>query len=258
MYWGWYLGNDLQFYIISPFILIPLYYSFLFAMVIVAALLLGSFIVTATLTGVYDSQTSMFAIKAYNYDGLTDPSQFTDLVYTKPWSRIQPYLVGPVMGYILYKGIRLPFGQKKNVPAYLLWVVSGLISIALVYGLYSTWHGHTPGKFENIMYITLSHFMWGVSMTVVVFCCHNGYGWFINSFLSMEIWTPLSRMTFNAYLVHLVVLNLIYGQLQKSFHYTDVTVAFFLIGFVVLSYAIARLVCLLVKFPFGTIEMLVF
>ena len=259
MGWAWYLGNDMQFYIISPFILIPFYYSFPFAMVIVAALLLGSFIVTATLAGIYDFQSNVFAIVAYNYTGHTDPSLFSDLVYIKPWSRIQPYLVGMVLGYILYKGIRLPFGRKKNVPAYLLlWVVSGLISFAVVYGLYSTWHGHTPAQFENVMYITFSRFVWGVGMALVVFCCHNGYGWFINSFLSMKIWTPLSRMTFNAYLVHPVVLTMVYGQFQKSFHYTDKTIAFFLIGFVVLSYAIAGLLCLLVELPLGTIEMLVF
>ena len=255
--WGWYLANDMQFYFISPFILIPLYYSFPMAMVIVASLLLSSFIANATLVGVYDYQANFLAIIAYNFT--EDPTEYFDAIYIKPWSRIQPYLVGMVLGYILYKGVRLPFGWRKNVLAYLLlWVVSGLISFAVVYGLYSTWHGHTPGQFENVLYISLSHFVWGVGMALVVFCCHNGYGWFINSFLSMKMWTPLSRMTFNAYLLHPVVVSILYRQFQKTFHYTDITNGFFMIGFVILSYATAGLVCLLVELPLGTVEMLVF
>ena len=255
--WGWYLANDMQFYIISPFILIPLYHIFPVALIIVAALLLCSFIATASLVGVYDFPSNMFAAVAYNYTGST--TQYSDLVYSKPWSRIQPYLVGIVLGYMLYKQIRLPFGRRKKVLSYfLLWVLASVILIPVLYGLYSTWHGHIPGTFENVVYLTFCRFVWGVGLALIVFACHNGYGWFINSFLSMKMWTPLARMTFNAYLVHPVVLTAIYGQFQKTFHYTDITLALFVIGFVIISFGIAGLVCLLVEFPLGTIEMLVF
>ena len=257
--WGWYLANDMQFYVISPLILIPLYHILPLAIIIVIALLFCSFIVTATLVGVFDLQSNMFAAMAYNYTSNYRTSQYLDIVYIKPWSRIAPYLVGLILGYMLYKGFHLSFGRKKNIFAYLLlWIVSGIILIPDVYGLYPNWHGHIPGKFENILYINLSRFVWGIGLALVVFACHNGYGWFINSFLSMKMWMPLARMTFNAYLVHPALLSVIYGQFQTTFHYTDITIAFFHVGFVVLSYGIAGLVCLLVEFPLGTIEMLVF
>jgi len=95
-------------------------------------------------------------------------------------------------------------------------------------------------------------------LATLIFVCHNGYGWIINSFLSMKIWIPLSRMTFNAYLVHPIVLTIIFGQLQKSIHYTDITMAFYVVGIVVLSFGVAGVVCVFVELPLGTIEVLVF
>ncbi len=74
----------------------------------------------------------------------------------------------------------------------------------------------------------------------------------------MPMWTPLSRMSFNAYLVHLVVIHTVIGQLQTSIHYGDITMAMIVVGVTVLSFGIAAILCLFVEFPLGTIEMLVF
>ena len=258
--WGWYLANDMQFYVISPFILIPMYMFFPVALLILGSLLLCSFFVTGSLVGVYNYQANFF-ISVVDTNYTVDPTgpQYFDLVYSKPWSRIQPYLVGLLLGYILYKKVRFHFSRKGNLVMYLaLWIAAGLILFPDVYGLYFTYHGHVPEKIENILYLTLGRFAWGVGLAIIVFTCHNGYGWFINSFLSLKLWTPLARMTYCAYLVHPVVISVVYGQLQKSLHYTDITVALFSVCFVVISYGVAGALCLVLEFPLANIEMLLF
>lgn len=65
-------------------------------------------------------------------------------------------------------------------------------------------------------------------------------------------------MTLNAYLVHPIVLTVIYGQVQKTIHITDITMATFTVAIVVFSYAVAGVVCLCVEFPLGSVEMLLF
>ena len=254
--WTWYLANDMQFFVIAPLILIPMYYLFPVGLVMSSAILAGSFVITATLTGVFDFQANQLAGHTPNPNITTN---YMDLIYIKPWSRISPYIVGLLLGYVLYKGVRLPFNRKISAPVYLaIWMVSGFLLVSTVYGLYFTFHGHVPTRAENVVYITFSRFAWGIGLALLVFACHNGYGGLINTFLSMKIWTPLSRMTFNAYLVHPIVLTVVYGQLQKSIHLTDITMATYTIAVVVLSYAIAGLVCLFVEFPLGSIEMLLF
>ena len=182
-----------------------------------------------------------------------------NLVYEKPWSRIQPYLVGLALGYILYRGFRLPFKNTINWLLYLvMWVLSGVCLALPVYGLYRSYRGHTLSVAENVLYTTFTRFTWGLGLALLVFACQNGFGGVINAFLSMKFWTPLSRMTFNAYLVHPVVLTVFYGQFQKSVHMTDLTMATFVVGFVVLSYGVAGVLCVMVEFPLGSLEMLLF
>jgi peptidoglycan/LPS O-acetylase OafA/YrhL len=182
-----------------------------------------------------------------------------DLIYVKPYARISPYIVGILLGYAFYKGAHLPFGRFGNRLAYLtVWVASGLILVPTLYGLYFIWHGHETTKVENILYITFSRFSWGVGLALIVFACHNGYGGYINTFLSLKIWTPLARMTYNAYLVHLIIIRVFYGQIQSAIHLTDFTMAVYTVAIVVLAYAVAAVVCVCVEFPLGTLELLVF
>lgn len=251
----------MQFYIISPLILVPLYYLFPLGLVIGSALLLAGMVISGTFVGIFDFQASLFAAFAYQYQPPSNvTAQYMDWIYVKPWARFGPYLVGLLLGYVLFKGIKFPYASRlRSWPLYLaVWVASAVILILTLYGQVFIWHGHVPSKAENILYILFSRPAWGVGLALLVFACHNGYGGLINTFLSMKIWTPLSRMTFNAYLVHPIVIFVIYNQLQTSIHLTDITMSVYTVAFVVISYAVAAVVCVCVEFPLGTIEMLLF
>ena len=251
--WTWYLANDMQFFVISPLMLIPAYFLLPVGAVISSAFLLCSFIVTATLTGLLDLPAS------YINTNPTATEQYLNIIYEKPWARIPPYIVGLALGYVLYKSIRLPFSGKINTLLHcVMWIAVAVLLASPLYGLYFQVQGHDATTAENVVFATFSRFSWGVGMALLVFSCHNGYGGLINTFLSMKIWTPLARMTLNAYLVHLVVMTVILGQLQKSVHMTDITVATFTVAFGVLSYAVAGVLCLVVEFPLASVEMLLF
>ena len=260
MGWAWYLANDMQFYIIAPLLLITAYHCLPASLIITAVFLASGFIIDAVLTGVFDFQASQLSILAYNYTSHPHASQtYPDAIYTKPWDRISPYIVGLVLGYILYRKLKVDLNRLANSLIYsVLWVAAAITAFWLVYGLYFTWHGHFPHTAENIIYITFGRFLWATSLAIIVFACHNGHGWLVNSFLSMKLWIPLARMTFNAYLVHPLVIFTVFGQMQTSLHYTDITMATFVIACVVFSYAAAAVVSVCVEFPLGTIEALLF
>ena len=269
--WTWYLANDMQFYIISPLVIIPAYYllpikrnRMLWAAGLVgavSALILSGIVMTGTITSVYDFQANSFSALAYNYSGNpTHLMTYTDAIYIKPWDRISTYVIGLILGYALFKGFEFSaLNRLTKLVVYVgIWCVTVVAIFWLSYGLYFTWHGHIPGRFENFIYVTFSRPIWGLGIAAIIFACHNGYGWVVNSFLSMKMWIPLSRMTFNAYLMHPIVMSVIYGQLQTVVHYTDITMATYMVAFVVFSYASAAIVCVVVEFPLGTIEMMLF
>ena len=260
MTWTWYLACDMQFYIISPLMLIPLYYLFPVGLIVTFTILACGFIITGTLAGVYDFQVSdtMHFPHRATAPHLTDQAS-QDLIYIMPYSRISAYIVGILLGFIFYKGFSISFGRLANRIFYLaLWALSGAILLSSLYSLYFIWHGHVMTRLENVLFMTFNRFAWSVGVAIIIFACHNGYGGYINSFLSMKIWMPLAKLNYNAYLVHFMVKSIVYGQTQTATHMTDITMPVYVIGITVLSYATAALVCVCVEFPLGTVEMLIF
>ena len=255
MGWSWYLANDMQFFVIAPLILIPLYYFFPVGLAVSLGMLGVSFIATGSIAGVHKYSANTFL----QTPNATAEAQQSNDIYIKPYCRISPYLVGLVLGYILYKKIRFSFHWLANWMLYVgVWVLAAGCCVSTLYGLYDSWHGHQLGLAENVTYFMFSRFVWAVGLALMVFACHNGYGWVINSFLSMKFWIPLSRLTYTAYLIHPIILTVIFSSLRDPFTYTDYTLAVYAVAMVVLSFGAAGVVAAFVEFPLSNLEMAVF
>ena len=253
MFWTWSLANDMQFYVIAPLILVPLYYSLKRGLTITGLLLSLSFIITGAIAGVND-YSPVSALKPFEPDG----KEQTDDIYVKPYCRIAPYLVGLILGYILHNRVQLPFdGAKKHLCYAIMWILATLIFASILFGLYGTWYGHQMSKLENIAFYTFTHFAWGVGVALVVFACNNGYGWIINDFLSMKIWVPLSRLTYIVSLVHPIIIDVILDSARQVSVYEDTNLLIYTISVVVLSYGAAGILAVLVEFPLANVETII-
>ena len=250
MGWTWYLANDMQFYLLAPFILIPLYYIFPVGLAISGSLILVTFAANGAIAGKYD----------FSANTLLDASQQqSNDIYVKPYTRAAPYIVGLVVGFLLFRKVKINLHWFVDWLVYCaMWVVAAGCCFSVVYGLYSSWHGHEFSRFENVVYFMFSRFTWSIGLALVVFACHNGYGWVINDFLSMKMWIPLSRLTYSAYLIHPILLTVIFGTNRTPFQYTDYTLAVYAVATVVLSFGAAGVVAVFVEFPLSNLEMAVF
>ena len=258
--WTWYLGNDMQFYVIGPLMIIPLYFLFPLGLAVVGILLMMSFAITGALAGHFKYPASVFfPLADSTLPNQGPPWDYTDLLYSKPWSRVQPYLVGIVLGYFLYRKARIPFNRWVNLMVYIpLWGWAIFFGVITVYSTYPAYHGHMFTPAANVMYITFSRFAYGVALALLVFICHNGYGWIVNSFLSMKLWVPLGRLCFNAYLVHPLVLTVLFGTRRQPVYYTDYSLALYAVGVIVLSFGAAAVVTVFVEFPLSNVELALF
>ena len=259
MGWTWYLANDMQFFVISPLLLIPLYMWFPVGVAAIGVVLLGSFGVTGFIAGYYDyPANTLYKTLIGQTDRPDFPDESTE-IYGKPYCRISPYLVGILLGYILYNKYRFTFRRNMNWLIHLsLWALAAILGVTVVYGLYPSWHGHELSTAENVTYYMFSRFVWGLCLAIVVFVCHNGYGGVINRFLSMPFWVPLSRMTFNAYLVHEIILFVMYSEFRSTTYYTDIIMVVYTIAAVVLAFGAAGVICVFVEFPLSNLESAVF
>ena len=240
MVWSWYLSNDMQFFVLAPIIIIPLYFFFPLGLIVAGILLVATFVANGAISAVEELDAN--AVQE-------------DIIYTKPYTRAAPYIVGLIAGYVFFKKIKI------NIHWFVDWLIYSVIFLigacclfACVYGLYSSFDRGGLSLAENVSYFMFSCFTWGVGLALIVFTCHNGYASAINSFLSMSFWVPLGRLTYTAYLVHPIVLSVYLRTLREPFTYTNISLAVNYTAMVALSLGVAGVISLFVEFPLHNME----
>ena len=181
---------------------------------------------------------------------------FTDDIYTKPWTRIGPYLIGILMGFIFYRQIKPNFRKKYYTHMFYtsLWLLATGLCLTIVYGPHGPFTGEDFSESENVAYLMFSRLAWAIGLAIIIFACHNGYGWVVNDILSMKFWLPLSRLVFTTYLVHGVVLFILLFTRNTPLYADEIIVAMLMIATVVLSFSAAAIISTFVEFPLSNIE----
>ena len=78
-----------------------------------------------------------------------------------------------------------------------LWACAFATGIAVVYGIDAQGilnSGDFPSDTAEAFYNAFHRLAWGLALAWLIFACHNGYGGFIQDFLSWEAFLPLSRL----------------------------------------------------------------
>lgn len=253
MAWTWYLANDMQFYILSPLIIIPLYYSRFLGWIIGGMILLGSWIATGIISNKYE-------LPASQLEQLTTHSMqlhYFDDYYIKPYCRIGPYIMGIFCGYFLYKtDCKLKINKVLNI---FIWMVATTLACLIVYGLYDDVNGYVHlSQSVKDLYNTTHRTVWGACVGWVIFACATGNGGFINTLLSWSFFTPLARLTYCAYLIHPILIYAYYQSLRSPIYMDDSTLAVVFSGIMVLTYMLAFVLSLAFEAPMLSLEKLIF
>ena len=247
MIWSWYLSNDMQFFVLAPIIIIPLYFFFPLGLIISGILLVATFVANGAISAVEELDTSPVQ------------EHTSDKIYTKPYTRAAPYIIGLIIGCVFFKNIKIKIRWFVDWQIYsVIFLIGACCLFACVYGLYSSFDRGGLSLAETVSYFMFSRFTWGVGLALIVFTCHNGYASVINSFLSMSFWVPLGRLTYTAYLVHPIVLLVYLGTLREPFTYTNISLAVNYTAMVVLSLGVAGVISLFVEFPLHNMERAIF
>ncbi|OWF53651.1 nose resistant to fluoxetine protein 6-like [Mizuhopecten yessoensis] len=245
--WAWYLANDMQFFVLSPLMLVPLFYSKFIGMAVCLAFLTGTFIATGVISTKYDLPVSTFI-----------PSEkYFDYYYIKPWTRMGPYIIGIMAGYLLYRSkLRYNMHRVLNL---LGWAVATTMACVVLYGLYEPLRGNETLSTEvSALYNTVHRSIWGACVCWVIFSCANGSGGFVNTLLSWSGFVPLSRLTYCAYLVHPILQFTVYSSLRQLFVMRDLSMITYFLAFLVMAYGVAFVVSLAFESPMMGLEKAIF
>ncbi|XP_063422394.1 nose resistant to fluoxetine protein 6-like isoform X2 [Mytilus trossulus] len=248
MAWTWYLANDMQFFVISPLIIIPLFFSKAIGGIVMFVFLLGSWIATGVISKTYSMKPSLVA------GG--DFFSYFDYYYIKPYCRIGPYLVGMYTGYVLYRT-----NCKCRINRYInlfLWIVAAGLAIIILYGLYDEINGHPMSVDVAALYNTVHRTLWGACVCWVIFACATGNGGYVNTILSWKAFVPLSRLTYCAYLIHPIIMYYFSNVQKRLLHFSDLTVMYLFLPNMCLSYAAAFIASLAFESPMMGLEKVIF
>jgi len=242
--WTWYLALDFQFFTAAVllasiyFIIPPL------ATVLLFGILLGGWISTVLLAGQYNIQPDILKSIGQSQDSIFDN------YYDKPWTRAGPYIIGLITGYLihrLYETKVLKLNWKKQ---FIGWTLSVSMSCAVIFGLYksdlsSTW---------SELYTSLARSVWAVCLAWVSVCCSFGLGGPVTWVLSLPGMKPFSRLTYTAYLIHPIIINLYFTNLEVPFHGSVLNYSFLYLSFLLSSYAAALVYSLVFESPWINVQ----
>jgi len=192
----------------------------------------------------------------YHLDGnprLGFSEDYMDKIYSKPYTRIPPYLVGMAIAFFFADtGV----GLKQRIKKY-WWYILYLFSAAIVILPIFLTHVHQNWtEIESILYTVLSRTSVALGVALLMYSCFMRPKSWLNLFFSSSAWTAMARLTFAAYLIHPVILFTFYLDRSRLMHYQNTDLIFYFISTAVISYALALITAMLVEKPAMNLEKL--
>ncbi|XP_035828402.1 O-acyltransferase like protein [Aplysia californica] len=249
----WYLANDMQFFILSPLMLIPFYFHAYAGLAASLVILLISWITTGVLSTQHEWKANF--IDAFNgASNITDnPLEGFYDYYEVPWCRIGPFIIGILAGYLLAVNHgKIRMNKYVNLFGWAIAVAMGLV---IVYGLDGDISGRAPLSVgEAAFYNTCARSAWGACVCWVIISCASGYGGFVNTILSWSPFVTLGRLSYMAYLIHPSVISVYFGNMDQLFYVNDLNIAVTFMGIVFMTYMVSFVLMLGLESPMIGLE----
>jgi len=104
------------------------------------------------------------------------------------------------------------------------------------------------------VFTTLSRPAWSLGVAAMLYACVIGSGGWVNTALSLPLWEPLARLTFATYLLHPVVMSVVYGGATEVLHYSWRFIAVNYAFFTAATWTLAGVAYVLVEHPVAASE----
>ncbi len=104
------------------------------------------------------------------------------------------------------------------------WYLATFALGLMLFGVYPNYNVNPSNhlsRAENILYQAASRIIWSLALGFIIFSCVMKSGGFVNDMLTWRVWTPLSRLSFAAYLIHIDVLSWYYMSQEDTIVYSE-------------------------------------
>ncbi|XP_050524824.1 nose resistant to fluoxetine protein 6-like isoform X2 [Daktulosphaira vitifoliae] len=171
-------------------------------------------------------------------------------VYVKSHTRVGPYIVGAIFGYLLYK-------RKKNSPKLSIMKSNVLQAISVFIMMFCWFSGaiiyHPSYVYEPFLaalYGSTIRSLWATGTATLIYTLILGSSNFLKNFFSWKVFKVVALLNFNAYMVNSIFPVSDIASRRTPDHFTIKTFITNSVSDVVMSYAASLFLYILVERPF--------
>ncbi|XP_015839400.1 nose resistant to fluoxetine protein 6-like [Tribolium castaneum] len=247
----WYLQVDMQLFVLSPLILIPLYKWPKIGLSILGFLIIGGCVSPFVIGYVKHINAGMLNNE--------DTEKFMTYYYAATYARFGPYVIGMLAGYFLYKiktnKIRI---HLKSWHVITLWLVFITGLVACVWAGYPLNVATEEDRWGSSLYLAFNRPAWAVAVVGVIFLCVSGYGTPIDKFLSWSVFQFLTKLSYSMYLVHICVISIRTSLLRNNIKFSSFAILHVFWGDFMITLGLSLILCLTFESPIIIIEKYLF
>ena len=252
MIWTWYLSNDMQFFLITPWIVWIYLKSKRLAMKLVFGIIVISVIIQS------------FIISLYNINIFVVETTFI-YYYNRPWCRINTYLIGILLFwlYLSYKKREFRFGplqiiNKQFEVPYMryIYLISGFCLCLLILYITSYWFIN-PDKItilHNVIFGILHRPLFVIGIILIIYPVLMGYYKPLLDILGNGVFNAMARITYGAYMFHLIIMSFLTAAEDQAFFFSLEFIIFLGIDIFVLAYLFSFIAAVLFETPMILVE----
>eukprot|EP00698_Gefionella_okellyi_P002084 TRINITY_DN11962_c0_g1_i1.p1 TRINITY_DN11962_c0_g1~~TRINITY_DN11962_c0_g1_i1.p1 ORF type:complete len:394 (+),score=30.49 TRINITY_DN11962_c0_g1_i1:496-1677(+) len=227
MAWTWSIAVEVQFYAFSPFVVWLFLKRRLFGFLALAALYIVSVVTRGSIVWAYDLYLPV------------DTGRYMDLLYTKPYGRAGPYLLGMLTGFLWAIWRQHCKDYRPTRRQSMLWLL-GECAVAITFAAIVLFgKGAEPHNSSAWFVFTWIHRdVWGLCTAFLIFLSlvsseltklYRGssskplFFYVIGAFtwvMSWKIWYLAAQLSYAAYLVHPIWITIFYLQLVPGVQVT--------------------------------------
>ena len=248
----------MQFFCLSPLIILAMRHSHRIGLLVwsvfMAAVIASPFAIAYENNfrlGMFDTLPGIVSDSAHG-------PNFSTMIEIKPYCRMAPYLIGILCAYT-HRRLRWEQGGSMRMPRWMQLLGHAVSAAVFVLCVYTMTGGegrlvHEASRFQSALWLSLCHVLWGTALAWLTVCILTGHARVADALLSAPWWLPLSRLTYSAYLVHPLVLDVFYGGLGSPPFYENSIAIYYYMGNVAFSYMCAAALWFAVERPLQNLE----
>ncbi|XP_039294753.1 nose resistant to fluoxetine protein 6 [Nilaparvata lugens] len=245
---SWYLSVDMQLYILSPLILIPLYRWKKSPKYLISALIIVGNVISFGVS--YYNEFPAGSVVSSNYDAARKHAG----QYVTTHTRLGPWGVGIGLGYILFLTRGKNVTMNKNIVS-LCWILCVVCAGCIFQSITYFHQDENPyNRLLSSAYTGLGSSLWALCISWVIFATEHGYGGPVGRFLSWNFFQPLSKLTYVIYLVHVGVEYAYLALIKSAAHFEVLFTIRETAGEILISILLSPIVSLVFEMPFINVE----